>query len=109
MLDFEATCWKDKQKKSQEISEDIFRWQGHTSVSLVHSVSVEFPAVLLNTANGAIEAEFHHYVQPKENPTLSDFCRELTGITQVYVLHMYIYSGMCHVLYCNITGTVESS
>lgn len=44
---------------------------------------VEFPVVLLNTANGEIEAEFHHYVQPQENPTLSDFCRELTGITQV--------------------------
>ena len=46
-------------------------------------LTVEFPAVLMNTKNGKIEAEFHHYVQPQENPTLSDFCKELTGITQV--------------------------
>ena len=49
-------------------------------------VSVEFPAVLLNTGTGAIDAEFHHYVQPQEHPYLSDFCRELTGITQVVIL-----------------------
>uniref|UniRef100_A0A493T672 ERI1 exoribonuclease family member 2 n=1 Tax=Anas platyrhynchos platyrhynchos TaxID=8840 RepID=A0A493T672_ANAPP len=43
---------------------------------------VEFPAVLLNTATGEIEAEFHTYVQPQEHPVLSEFCTELTGITQ---------------------------
>ena len=45
--------------------------------------SVEFPAVLLNTSSGEIESEFHYYVQPQENPILSDFCKELTGISQV--------------------------
>ncbi|NXH70369.1 ERI2 exoribonuclease, partial [Hydrobates tethys] len=43
---------------------------------------VEFPAVLLNTATGEIESEFHTYVQPQEHPILSEFCTELTGITQ---------------------------
>ncbi|NWS05453.1 ERI2 exoribonuclease, partial [Motacilla alba] len=43
---------------------------------------VEFPAVLLNTSTGAIESEFHMYVQPQEHPILSKFCTELTGITQ---------------------------
>ncbi|XP_064009893.1 ERI1 exoribonuclease 2 isoform X2 [Pogoniulus pusillus] len=43
---------------------------------------VEFPAVLLNTATGDIESEFHTYVQPQEHPILSEFCTELTGITQ---------------------------
>ncbi|NXI57149.1 ERI2 exoribonuclease, partial [Chloroceryle aenea] len=43
---------------------------------------VEFPAVLLNTSTGEIESEFHTYVQPQEHPILSDFCTELTGITQ---------------------------
>ncbi|NXG68338.1 ERI2 exoribonuclease, partial [Baryphthengus martii] len=43
---------------------------------------VEFPAVLLNTATGEIESEFHAYVQPQEHPILSEFCTELTGITQ---------------------------
>ena len=44
---------------------------------------VEFPAVLLNTNSGEIESEFHMYVQPQEDTKLSDFCKELTGITQV--------------------------
>ena len=47
------------------------------------SLLVEFPAVLLNTSSGEVESEFHHYVQPQEQPTLSAFCTELTGITQV--------------------------
>ncbi|NXA38495.1 ERI2 exoribonuclease, partial [Eudromia elegans] len=46
---------------------------------------VEFPAVLLNTASGEVEAEFHSYVQPQEHPLLSEFCTELTGITQSQV------------------------
>ncbi|NWI33971.1 ERI2 exoribonuclease, partial [Sula dactylatra] len=43
---------------------------------------VEFPAVLLNTSTGETESEFHTYVQPQEHPILSEFCTELTGITQ---------------------------
>ncbi|NXK07459.1 ERI2 exoribonuclease, partial [Herpetotheres cachinnans] len=43
---------------------------------------VEFPAVLLNTSTGEIESVFHTYVQPQEHPILSEFCTELTGITQ---------------------------
>ena len=46
-------------------------------------LTVEFPAVLLNTSTGSIESEFHTYVLPEENPQLSEFCTELTGITQV--------------------------
>lgn len=45
--------------------------------------TVEFPAVLLNTNSGEIESEFHRYVQPQEHTKLSEFCKELTGITQV--------------------------
>uniref|UniRef100_A0A8D2J7L1 ERI1 exoribonuclease 2 n=1 Tax=Varanus komodoensis TaxID=61221 RepID=A0A8D2J7L1_VARKO len=47
--------------------------------------SIEFPAVLLNTSNGEIESEFHMYIQPQEHPVLSEFCTELTGITQSQV------------------------
>jgi len=49
----------------------------------VDNFTVEFPAVLLNTESGEIDNEFHHYVQPQESPLLSDFCKQLTGITQV--------------------------
>ncbi|NXN32359.1 ERI2 exoribonuclease, partial [Nycticryphes semicollaris] len=62
VLDFEATCWREAGPRRPEI--------------------VEFPAVLLNTSTGEIESEFHTYVQPQENPVLSEFCTELTGITQ---------------------------
>ncbi|NXP24631.1 ERI2 exoribonuclease, partial [Scytalopus superciliaris] len=62
VLDFEATCWGDGERRGAEI--------------------IEFPAVLLNTSTGEIESEFHTYVQPQEHPILSKFCTELTGITQ---------------------------
>ncbi|XP_059123910.1 ERI1 exoribonuclease 2 [Peromyscus eremicus] len=66
VIDFESTCWKDgKHHNSPEI--------------------IEFPAVLLSTATGEIESEFHAYVQPQEHPILSEFCTELTGIKQVQV------------------------
>uniref|UniRef100_A0A3B4AKN8 ERI1 exoribonuclease 2 n=1 Tax=Periophthalmus magnuspinnatus TaxID=409849 RepID=A0A3B4AKN8_9GOBI len=62
VIDFESTCWKEKNNYGQEI--------------------IEFPAVLLNTSTGEVESEFHSYVQPQEHPVLSEFCTELTGITQ---------------------------
>ncbi|TNN46187.1 ERI1 exoribonuclease 2 [Liparis tanakae] len=48
-------------------------------------LSIEFPAVVMNTSTGEIESEFHTYVQPQEHPILSEFCTELTGITQIQV------------------------
>uniref|UniRef100_A0A3Q3WZ88 ERI1 exoribonuclease 2 n=1 Tax=Mola mola TaxID=94237 RepID=A0A3Q3WZ88_MOLML len=65
VIDFESTCWREKNNYSQEI--------------------IEFPAVLLNTSTGEVESEFHAYVQPQEHPVLSEFCTELTGITQMQV------------------------
>uniref|UniRef100_A0A3Q3EXM3 ERI1 exoribonuclease 2 n=1 Tax=Labrus bergylta TaxID=56723 RepID=A0A3Q3EXM3_9LABR len=65
VIDFESTCWREKNNYGQEI--------------------IEFPAVLLNTSTGEVESEFHTYVQPQEHPFLSEFCTELTGITQMQV------------------------
>ncbi|XP_028311496.1 ERI1 exoribonuclease 2 [Gouania willdenowi] len=65
VIDFESTCWREKNNYNQEI--------------------IEFPAVLLNTRTGEIDSEFHNYVQPQEHPVLSEFCTELTGITQIQV------------------------
>lgn len=67
VLDFEATCWNDDSYKlnRQEI--------------------IEFPSVLyeLNLKNEVIFiSEFSKYVKPVLEPVLSDFCTELTGITQ---------------------------
>ena len=45
-------------------------------------VLVEFSVVLLNIGTGKIVDEFQSYVEPQENPNLSKFCTELTGIKQ---------------------------
>jgi inhibitor of KinA sporulation pathway (predicted exonuclease) len=64
ILDFEATCDKDRSIGS---SPEI----------------IEFPTVILNTKTLQQEGEFQRYVRPTVNPILSKFCTELTGITQV--------------------------
>lgn len=64
IIDFEATC-------------EIANPSGFQ-----HEI-IEFPAVLLNTKTLQIVHEFHKYCRPLWNPILSDFCKELTGITQV--------------------------
>jgi inhibitor of KinA sporulation pathway (predicted exonuclease) len=46
---------------------------------------VEWPAVLVATSDGSVVDEFHAYVKPAENATLSAFCTELTGIEQATV------------------------
>lgn len=63
VVDFEATCFeKPFNRNKQEI--------------------IEFPAVLLNLESGEIEKEFHKYLRPVEIPELSDYCKNLTGISQ---------------------------
>lgn len=46
---------------------------------------LEIAAVLLNVETGVIECEFHCYVRPTRFPKLSDYCKQLTGITQSQV------------------------
>jgi ERI1 exoribonuclease 2 len=62
VVDFEATCEKEKRIYPQEI--------------------IEFPSVLVDGATGRIESAFRRYVRPKHNPLLTQFCRDLTGIRQ---------------------------
>ncbi|XP_062565392.1 3'-5' exonuclease Snipper [Armigeres subalbatus] len=65
IIDFEATCWPAK---------DLPKW--------MQNEIIEFPAILLNLSDGKIESEFRQFVMPIENPRLSDFCTQLTGIRQ---------------------------
>jgi inhibitor of KinA sporulation pathway (predicted exonuclease) len=65
VLDFEATCERDKLIKPQEI--------------------IEFPVVALNLKTLQVDAIFQSYVKPVAHPKLSKFCTELTGITQEQV------------------------
>ncbi|XP_057272938.1 ERI1 exoribonuclease 2 [Pezoporus wallicus] len=100
VIDFEATCWRDAGRRAPEIGEcgrggaggrserPLARLTGQPPSTARDwgvngsNLPVEFPAVLLNTSTGEIESEFHTYVQPQEHPVLSEFCTELTGITQ---------------------------
>jgi hypothetical protein len=63
VLDFEATCGNNIKQESQEI--------------------IEFPTLLYNLQEDKVEATFHEYVRPIRHQTLTGFCTDLTGITQV--------------------------
>ena len=65
VLDFEATCWNNKERHIREI--------------------IEFPSILYKVTpknNIIYISEFSEFVKPTINPILSDFCTQLTGITQ---------------------------
>ncbi|XP_072023280.1 ERI1 exoribonuclease 3-like isoform X2 [Amphiura filiformis] len=64
VLDFEATCLRQQRISPQEI--------------------IEFPVLKVNGENFETEATFHTYVQPTVHG-VSEFCTELTGITQEMV------------------------
>jgi len=66
VIDFESTCWDNK---SNAPSPEI----------------IEFPVVLLCLKTGCIVSEFQSYCLPIEQPRLSPFCTQLTGITQSMV------------------------
>ncbi|CAH8490328.1 unnamed protein product [Schistosoma rodhaini] len=62
ILDFESTCFEDDIKKPAEI--------------------IEFPVVILDSVTGTLIDSFQSFVKPTENPELSVFCSNLTGIQQ---------------------------
>lgn len=62
VLDFEATCWENNDN---------------------HEI-IEWPMALLNLSESKIQREFRTFICPDER-VLSDFCRNLTGITQEQV------------------------
>lgn len=65
VLDVEATCKKNNK-------------------NFVHEI-IEFPVVVIDLHEGGVFGEFHTYVRPTTNSTLSAFCTQLTGITQEQV------------------------
>lgn len=66
VVDFEATC---EENNPPEFTHEI----------------IEFPLVLVNTHTLQIVDSFQEYVKPEVNSKLSDFCVQLTGITQKMV------------------------
>lgn len=65
VLDLEATCWRE-QRPNQ------------------HNEIIEIGAVRLDD-QGQVVSEFAQFVKPLKHPLLSDFCTELTSITQAQV------------------------
>ncbi|KAK2705983.1 3'-5' exoribonuclease 1-like [Artemia franciscana] len=63
VIDFEATCEAGKQEEYR------------------HEI-IEFPAVLIKGTTGEVVDEFRQFCRPSLEPKLSDFCLELTGISQ---------------------------
>lgn len=80
VLDFEATCWNDKNIDKSEIE------------------IIEFPSILfkLDSTNKKLEkiSEFHEYVKPVIHPILSDFCTQLTGIKQEVVDNSDVFANV---------------
>jgi inhibitor of KinA sporulation pathway (predicted exonuclease) len=63
IVDLEATCWAGT------------RGAGRME-------TIEIGAVHLQSAMGPVTDEFERFVRPVAEPTLSDFCTQLTSITQ---------------------------
>ena len=62
IVDLEATCWKKREKgQKNEI--------------------IEIGAVAIDESGNEL-GEFAEFIKPKLNPVLSDFCKELTSISQ---------------------------
>lgn len=68
VIDYECTC-DEPQLENHEI--------------------IEFPAVLVDAKTLNIHSVFHSFVKPIETPILSDYCRNLTGITQEEVRSLH--------------------
>ncbi len=64
ILDLEATCWQKRDGRKNEI--------------------IEIGAVCIDEHKNTL-AEFARFVRPQKHPILSDFCKELTTITQAEV------------------------
>lgn len=89
VVDFECTC-DQANAKAHEI--------------------IEFPGVFLNARTLDVDFEFHCYVRPTEIPKLTDFCTELTGITQNTVdASELLESALCKFRdFCNERGLVAT-
>lgn len=70
VFDLEATCWEGKDTCRNE--------------------TIEIGAVLINEAREVV-SEFEQFVKPTKHPELSDFCTQLTSITQAQIDHAPLF------------------
>jgi inhibitor of KinA sporulation pathway (predicted exonuclease) len=62
IFDLEATCWENRKGRQNEI--------------------IEIGAVRIARETGTVIDTFEMFIKPRENPVLSEFCKELTTIRQ---------------------------
>jgi inhibitor of KinA sporulation pathway (predicted exonuclease) len=74
IIDLEATCSEDNTVPRHEME------------------IIEIGAVMLNSVTWEIDAEFQQFIQPVRNPQLTDFCTELTTISQKDVANALKFS-----------------
>ena len=74
ILDFEATCGKSG-----------------SGFPLDQMEIIEFPTIVYDLQEGKEVGRFHEYVRPVIRPQLTEFCIELTGITQVCLVSILIF------------------
>lgn len=67
VVDLEATCWDSQSSRNGRVQEII-----------------EIGALKFN-AHGDLDSRFESFVRPTHHPNLSDFCKQLTSISQVDV------------------------
>ncbi|XP_068738816.1 3'-5' exoribonuclease 1-like [Montipora capricornis] len=66
VIDFQGTCEEENPK------------------DYIHEI-IEFPVVLVDANTLEVVSEFHEFCKPQLKPTLSQFCQDLTGVTQEIV------------------------
>jgi inhibitor of KinA sporulation pathway (predicted exonuclease) len=62
VIDFEATCWEEERRGDEEI--------------------IEFGCIKMAQRGARILDEFSSFVRPLRYPVLSNYCKQLTGISQ---------------------------
>ncbi len=69
IIDIEATCEDETLAQSKNFPQEI----------------IEFPVLLYDTRQRKVVGVFHSYCRPVKRPELTEFCKDLTHITQTQV------------------------
>lgn len=77
-VDFEATCDGDIVVRDGKTSFRSNRSRGEKFENEI----ISFPCVIVDIQNQVVVDEFHTFIKPKLNPVLTEYCKQLTGITQ---------------------------
>ena len=81
VLDFESTCQEGTKIDPQEIIEFPCLLVRADDLCLVDQVLI-IKTHLAHIKCFSMMAQFHEYVKPVASPLLTNFCTDLTGITQ---------------------------